>query len=449
MNLKFKIAIVLLLTSFSSFAQNAITSETAAQKEKRLEWWQDARFGMFIHWGLYSMPARHEWVRSKEKITNEAYQVYFENFNPVDFNPVKWAREAKAAGMKYAVLTTKHHEGFCLFDSKFTDYKATNTLAKRDLVREYVNAFRAEGIKIGFYYSLIDWHHSQFPIDKFHPLRPADNAPDSVWNKLNKNRDMAIYRKYLYNQVTELLSNYGKIDVLWLDFSYPEKHGKGKDDWNSVALLKQVRKLQPGIIIDNRTDLKDYKGAEDFETPEQVDPKELFKYRGKVWETCQTFSGSWGYYRDEKSWKTPLQLLDLLITSVANGGNLILNVGPTARGEFDYRANNALDSIGYWMHANSKSIYNCTYAPKEFIAPNDTRLTYNKQIGRLYVHLLKYSGGKIKLTGFKNKVKYAQFLHDNSELQIEKEDKHNNDLVLNLPKDQPPYVVPVIELFLK
>jgi alpha-L-fucosidase len=447
MTTKTKLTLILLLWSFSLFAQNAQRSETPAQKEKRMAWWEDARFGMFIHWGLYSLPARHEWIRSHEKISDKAYQVYFENFNPVDFNPVQWAKEAKAAGMKYAVLTTKHHEGFTLFDSKYTDYKAPNTPAKRDLVREYVNAFRAQGIKIGFYYSLIDWHHPDFTIDKYHPLRPDDNKPDSVWDNLNKNRNMARYRKYLFNQVTELLTNYGKIDILWLDFSYPGKHGKGRDDWGSVELLKQVRRLQPGIIVDNRTDLKGYKDAEDFETPEQVGPEELMKYRGKTWETCQTFSGSWGYFRDEKSWKTPKQLLDLLITSVANGGNLILNVGPTARGEFDYRANNALDSIAYWMHANDRAIYNCTYAPKEFVAPANTRLTYNKNTRRLYVHLMEYPSGTIKLVGAKKMVRYAQFLHDNSELKI-KWDNEGDDLIINLPADKPPYIIPVIELVL-
>jgi alpha-L-fucosidase len=279
MTTKTKLTLILLLWSFSLFAQNAQRSETPAQKEKRMAWWEDARFGMFIHWGLYSLPARQAWIRRHEKISDKAYQVYFENFNPVDFNPVQWAKEAKAAGMKYAVLTTKHHEGFTLFDSKYTDYKAPNTPAKRDLVREYVNAFRAQGIKIGFYYSLIDWHHPDFTIDKYHPLRPDDNKPDSVWDNLNKNRNMARYRKYLFNQVTELLTNYGKIDILWLDFSYPGKHGKGRDDWGSVELLKQVRRLQPGIIVDNRTDLKGYKDAEDFETPEQVGPEELMKYR--------------------------------------------------------------------------------------------------------------------------------------------------------------------------
>ncbi|KRT13674.1 alpha-L-fucosidase [Pedobacter ginsenosidimutans] len=441
-------ALFILGLTLPGFAQKRLGNETAAQKTKRMEWWTDARFGMFIHWGLYALPARHEWVRNYEHITNETYQKYFDQFNPDLFNPKKWAREAKEAGMRYAVLTTKHHEGFTLFDSKFTDYKATNTQAKRDLVKEFVEAFRAEGIKIGFYYSLIDWHHPDFPVDKYHPLRPNNDNEDE-YTALNKNRDMAKYRKYLYDQVTELLTKYGKIDILWADFSYPGKHGKGRDDWGSVALLKQIRKLQPQIIVDNRLDLNDYEDGTDFETPEQVSPKELEKYRGKVWETCQTFSGSWGYHRDENTWKSNRKLLDLLITSVANGGNLLLNVGPTARGEFDNRANIALDSLGLWMHANSKSIYHCTFAPTEFKAPEGVKLTYNNDTKKLYVHLFEYPNtGYITLDGYKDKAKYAQFLHDNSEIQIDTQKSTGNNLVLKLPKKKPDFEIPVIELTL-
>lgn len=425
-----------------------LSGETASQKKVRMQWWEDARFGMFIHWGLYALPARHEWVKNHERLTSEQYQVYFDNFNPDQFDAKKWAKQAKAAGMKYAVLTTKHHEGFCLFDSKYTDYKATNTAAKRDLVREFVDAFRAEGIKIGFYYSLIDWHHPDFTIDDLHPQRLAEGKDSADYAVLNKGKDEKRYRQYLYNQVKELLTNYGKIDILWLDFSYPRKTGKGRNNWGSAALLKMIRKTQPGIIVDNRLDLNDYTDGYDFETPEQVQPSELSKYKGKYWETCQTFSGSWGYYRDEHSWKTHRQLLDLLITSVANGGNLILNVGPTARGVFDYRANRALDSLSYWMHANSRSVYGCTFPPREYALPEGSanRLTYNPVTRRLYLHLFDYpANGKLVLPGYSGKIKYAQLLHDASEVLYRQEGK---DMVFQLPSQKPAFEIPVIEFVL-
>jgi len=446
-----KVSLLLLfimITTASMFAQKRIGNETAEEKKKRMEWWTNDRFGMFIHWGLYSLPARHEWVKNAERMTNEEYEKYFKIFNPDLFDPKAWAKKAKAAGMKYAVLTSKHHEGFNMFDSEFTDYKSTNTPAKRDLVKEFIEAFRAEGIKVGLYYSLIDWHHPDYTIDEVHPQRPLVNS-DTAYARLNKGRDMAKYRKYLYNEVTEILTKYGKIDILWLDFSFPGKYGKGRDDWNSVELLKQIRKLQPGIIVDNRLDLNDYEDGVDFETPEQVSPEELAKYRGKVWETCQTFSGSWGFYRDENTWKTNKQLLDLLISSVSNGGNLLLNVGPTARGEFDSRASTALDSLGTWMHSNSKSIYGCTFAPAEYKVPANTKLTYNANAKRIYVHLFEYPSGTLTLPGYKNKIVYAQFLHDNSELKFKKTDANSDDLIIELPEKKPAFQVPVVELVLK
>lgn len=451
MNRKLQLlAMALLIMASSALAQTKrIGNETDAQKQKRMQWWEDARFGMFIHWGLYSLGARHEWLKHNEHMTNEQYQKYFDQFNPDHFDPHKWARAAKAAGMKYAVLTTKHHEGFCLFDSKYTDYKATNTKAHRDLVKEYVQAFREEGLKVGFYYSLLDWHHPDYTMDDAHPLTQVDTS-QANYDRLNKGRDMAKYRQYLKNQITELLTNYGKIDILWLDWSWNKgaKHGKGAKDWGSVELLKLVRKLQPGIIVNNRLGLYDYKDGGDFETPEQVSADALNKYRGKTFETCQTFSGSWGYYRDENTWKTHRQLLDLLITSVSNGGNLILNVGPTARGEFDYRATNALDSMAYWMHANDKAIYNCTYAPASFQVPEGTKLTYNPTTRRLYIFLYDYPKGKLLLPGYGGKIKYAQFVNDSSELLYKPSDSNTKDLVLGLPDKKPPYEIPVVELTL-
>jgi alpha-L-fucosidase len=370
-------------------------------------------------------------------------------FNPDMWDPHEWAKMAKAAGMKYVVLTAKHHEGFCLFDSKFTDYKSTNTPYGKDIVKEYVEAFRAEGLKVGFYYSLLDWHHPDYTIDSNHPLRQTS---DSAYARLNKGRDMSKYREYIKNQVRELLTNYGEISIIWFDFSFPGKNGKGHDDWDSENLLKMARSLQPGIIVDDRLDLENVEGGWDFTTPEQVQVSKWPEINGKKvpWETCQTFSGSWGYYRDEYSWKSPAQLLELLIESVSKGGNLLLNVGPTARGVFDYRAQDRLKAMGEWMKYNNRSIYNCTEAPADFIAPPNTLLTYYPVTKRLYVHLLAYPLGSLTLTRMADRVKYIQFLHDASEIRFRSgSDENKNDLILSLPVQKPPSEIPVLEVFLK
>ncbi len=433
-----------------------LPKETAQQKQERMRWWTEARFGMFIHWGLYAQPARHEWVKKNERMTNEEYQKYFEVFNPDLYDPHEWARMAKAAGMKYAVITSKHHEGFCLFDSKYTDYKATNTPAHRDLIRPWVDAFRAEGLRVGFYYSLIDWHHPSYTVDSNHPQSAKS---DEEYARLNQGRDMAVYRQYLKDQVRELLTNYGKIDIIWLDFSFPGKNGKGRTDWDSENLLKMVRELQPGIIVNDRLDLLDVPGGWDFRTPEQFKPREWLTMNGVrvAWETCQTFSGSWGYYRDEMTWKDPKQLLVLLIETVSKGGNLLLNVGPTARGTFDERAQDRLQAMGRWMYVNNRSIYGCTQAPEGFKVPENSLLTYNPATRRLYVHLLDWPMGQLTLEGYADRVKYAQLLQDASEVQMSSqkdtdwmpEDAKPGDLVLRLPVVKPNVEIPVIELFLK
>jgi alpha-L-fucosidase len=436
--------------------QAQLPRETAEEKEDRMAWWTQDRFGMFIHWGLYAMPARHEWVKRYERMTNEDYEPYFEMFDPDLYNPQEWAKMAKVAGMKYAVITSKHHDGFCLFDSKYTDYNATNTPAGRDLLKEWVEAFRAEGLKVGFYYSLLDWHHPDYTIDRNHPLSASS---DEEYEELNKGKDMDVYREYAKNQVREILTNYGKIDIIWLDYSFPSgKHGKGRNDWDSENLLAMVRELQPGIIINDRLDLLDVEGGWDFTTPEQYKVSKWPEKNGKKvpWETCQTFSGSWGYYRDEATWKDNKQLLVLLIETVSKGGNLLLNVGPTARGTIDYRAEERLTDMGTWMDVNSRSIYGCTEAPAEFTPPNHTLLTYNPETNRLYVHLLDYPMKWMTLEGFGGKVKYAQFLHDGSEIKFG-EPRHNvthqeslgeNDLMLILPMVKPNVEIPVIELYL-
>ena len=437
----------LLIISQSAYSQ--LPKETEAQKTQRMKWWTDARFGMFIHWGLYALPARHEWVKNRERLTNEQYQKYFDNFNPDLYNPKEWARMAKAAGMKYVVLTAKHHEGFCLFDSKYTDYKSTNTPYGKDLIKEYVEAFRAEGLKVGFYYSLIDWHHPDYTIDSRHPQRQDH---DTAYTRLNKGKDMKKYQEYMKNQVRELLTNYGEISIIWFDFSFPGKNGKGHEDWDSENLLKLARSLQPGIIVDDRLDLKDVEGGWDFTTPEQYKVEKWPEVNGKKapWETCQTFSGSWGYYRDETSWKSTPQLLELLIESVSKGGNLLLNVGPTARGTFDYRAQERLQSMGEWMKVNGRSVYGCTEPPAGITTPPNTLMTYNPVTRRLYIHMLAYPMGRLDLKNMADKVKYIQLLSDASEVRYTTGRAETaNDLQLTLPIQKPPVEVPVLEVFLK
>jgi alpha-L-fucosidase len=411
-------------------------------------WFIQDRFGMFIHWGAYAAAARHEWIKSREEIDDAHYQTYVDHFDPDLYDPKEWARTARQAGMKYAVITAKHHEGFCLWDSKLTDYKATNTPAKRDLLQAWVSAFRDAGLKVGFYYSLIDWHHPEFPIDIYHPLR---NHPDAL--EMNKTRDVRKYAAYLHGQTRELLTQFGKIDIIWFDFSYAGRDykgmpGKGHDDWQSEKLLQMVRELQPHIIVDNRLDLPAENA--DIHTPEQFQPRGWVHVDGKpvVWETCQTFSGSWGYYRDEYTWKSPEQLVQMLVNSVACGGNLLMNVGPTARGVFDQRALDALGVYGEWLRLNARSIYGCTQSA--FTAPPDCRFTQNGK--RLYLHVFNWPFRHIHIDGLKGKVAYAQLLHDASEIKIAEKswdvETGGETLTLELPVRKPDVVVPVIELFL-
>ncbi len=415
-------------------------------------WYTAARFGMFIHWGLYALPARHEWVKSREKLSDEHYQTYFDRFNPTLYDPVEWARTAWDAGMRYVVLTSKHHEGFCLWDSQFTDYKATNTPYGKDVLTPFVEAFRARGFRIGFYYSLIDWHHPDFPIDVLHPLRSRKDVAE-----LNAGRDIRKYASFMRDQVRELLTQFGTIDILWFDFSYPQLNykglpGKGRDDWESEQLAALVRELQPQVLLDNRLDLPE---AADIYTPEQIQPTEWVHVDGEpvVWEACQTFSGSWGYHRDEESWKSPGQLIRMLVNTVSCGGNLLMNVGPTARGTWDARAVDALAVYRDWMELHEESIYGCTQS--EFNEPQDCRLT--QKGNKIYVHIFAWPFMYLFLKGLGGKVAYAQLLHDGSEIGMNdvpvwqrqhlKEDE--STLILTLPVKQPDVVVPVVELTLQ
>ena len=415
--------------------------------EQRRAWFIQDRFGLFIHWGIYALAARHggnglaEWIKSGEKMSDAQYQRYFEYFDPDRYDPAAWARMAKRVGMRYAVITTKHHDGFCLWDSQLTDYKATRTPAGRDLLRPWVEAFRAEGLKIGFYHSLLDWHHPEFPLDGFHPHRD-----DLTFREANQQRDMGKYVSYLHGQVRELMTNYGQIDILWLDFSYPEmdwgwSKGKGSQDWQGQRLVEMVHELQPALLLNDRVGVNP-----DFYTPEQTQPAQWVQVDGRrvTWEACQTLNGSWGYDRDNLDWKSPDLLVRMLIDTVSKGGNLLLNVGPTARGEFDARSQASLDAIGSWMHFHDRAIYGATAS--DWIAPADCRLT--QRGNRLYVHVFAWPMQTLHLLGLASRVDYAQLLHDGSEIHLQTNEQ-DDVLTLTLPVQRPDVLVPVLELFLR
>ena len=410
-------------------------------------WFTESRFGMFVHWGLYSLAARHEWVKGRERLTDERYQPYFDHFDPDLYDPADWARQARRAGMRYVVLTTKHHDGFCLWDSALTDYKATMTPYGRDLIAPFVSAVRAEGLRVGFYHSLLDWHHPDFPIDVHHPLRDAGDVAAA-----NAGRDIGRYADYLHAQVRELLTGYGTIDYLFFDFSYAGRPGrwggKGPADWRSEELLALVRKLQPDIVVNDRLDIPG-----DFVTPEQYQPPAPLR---EPWEACQTINGSWGYDRDNLDHKSPDLLVRMLVDTVAKDGNLLLNVGPTGRGLIDPVAERTLGAIAAWMRLHGRAIHGC--GPADAVAPPDCR--YTQRGDRLYLHLFAWPFGHVHLPGLAGRVRYAQFLHDASEVQTRVIDTDQaadtttmgglpaQTLTLDLPVQRPDVAVPVVELFL-
>ena len=389
----------------------------------RSKWFVESRFGMFIHWGLYAIPARGEWVRANERISVADYQPYFDSFDPIDYDPKAWARAAKQAGMKYAVMTAKHHDGFCLFDSKLTDYKATNTKAGRDLVREYVEAFRAEGLKVGLYYSLLDWHHPDYPhfSDRIHPMRgnAAYESMDHNWDN---------YLDYFHGQVRELLTGYGKLDLMWFDFSYGEM---SCEKWKAKELVEMMRSLQPHILIDNRLEAAgEHIGSlatkdptpwsGDFASPEQIIPPEGL--RNEVgdpipWESCITMNRHWGYCAGDTDFKNATLCVRKLVECVSKGGNLLLNVGPDAKGNIPAESLNILRGIGDWMARNSDSIYGCGRAELE--KPEWGRYTRNGN--KVYGHVTEAPIGALPLYGISaEEIGSMRLLSDGSEIKMSK-----------------------------
>lgn len=375
---------------------------------------------MFIHWGLYAIPARGEWVMSHEEMELEDYMRYFREFNPREYDPSKWAKAAKMAGMKYAVLTAKHHDGFCLFDSKYTDFKSTNTKLGRDIVRDYLDAFRAEGIKVGLYFSIIDWSHKDFPKygDRQHPRRNDERYKD-------EKIDFDNYLNFMHSQIEEIVTGYGKLDILWFDFSYDDMKG---EKWRATELVNMVRKHQPDVIMDNRLEgAGDDQGSivtdnplpycGDFACPEQILPPEgVTDIHGNPipWELCCTINNNWGYNNTDRDYKSSKLLIRTLVECVSKGGNMMLNVGPDADGRIPKESMDVLEEIGEWMRKNSESIYECGRSN----LPKPEWGRYTDGNGAIYAHVYEDTVGSLALTGIApDHIEALYYLADGSEVR--------------------------------
>jgi len=357
---------------------------TAAEKDRdrRMKWWREARFGMFIHWGLYAQLGRHEWVMNRERIPVQEYEKLAATWKPKRRPARQWAALAKKAGMKYMVMTTKHHEGFCLWDTQQTDYNAARCGPGRDLVGEYVDACREFGLKIGFYYSLMDWHHPD-------GARCAKSEPA-------RRR----FVDFTHAAVRELMSNYGKIDILWYDVSWPLR---SPELWESKKMNRMVRRLQPDILINNRSQL-----PEDFGTPEErIQAAEA----GRDWEACMTFNGSWGYmpYAPDEDWHSSRDVLNMLLTCASGQGNLLLNIGPAPDGSVPAIARQRLLPVGRWLANYGEAVYgkaDRTAGRLEF--GNFGRYTLKGKTA--YFLSGRWPGSEMAIGGFRTKLAKATLL---------------------------------------
>ncbi|MBN1338199.1 MAG: alpha-L-fucosidase [Bacteroidales bacterium] len=396
------LAALLLLTTCDPPPKD-FTAESPAEKDRRMEWWREARFGMFIHWGLYAIPAGEwkgethhaEWIRTTAQIPLEEYDLFRDQFNPVRFRADEWVKMAKNAGMKYMVITSKHHDGFCLFDSKHTDFDVMSTPFERDILKELSDACREEGIKMCWYHSIMDWRHPDYlPRRDWETDRPEGDA------------DMDRFMVYLKNQLAELVGNYGEIGVLWFDGEWEGawKHEHGRDLYNFV------RNLQPSIIINNRVD-KGRSGMAgltreggymgDFGTPEQEIPETGLP--GVDWESCMTMNDHWGYNQYDNNWKSTSDLIRKLADIASKGGNFLLNVGPKPDGSFPEESVERLNEIGAWMKINGEAIYGTSASPFRHLSWGRCTQKQTAKGTRLYLHVFELPENRLlRISGLYN-----------------------------------------------
>jgi len=380
-------------------------------REARMAWWKEARFGMFIHYGLYAQLGRGEWVMNRERIPLAEYAPLADAFAPRPDCAEEWARTAVAAGMRYVVLTTRHHDGFCLWDSQLSDFTAVKRGPRRDLVAEYVTACRRHGLRVGLYYSLKDWSHPNWL-----SLRRGDSAGHET------------FLRYIHGQVRELCSNYGPIDVLWYDGPGPyDAAGWRAEEMNGIA-----RKLQPQILINCRSHL-----PEDFDTPEQhvqASPP------GRAWESCMTLNQSWGYHGGDLNYKSPGEVVSTLARTVHRGGNLLLNIGPEADGSVPPESAAILRQVGRWMQVNGEAIYGSVPSALEWacygVPTQRGQCTYLLQD--------KYLGPEFCIAGAGRTVKEVRLLATGQELAFRQDGDRVH--ISGLPRNPPDRVCPVVRI---
>ncbi|MBS1714264.1 MAG: alpha-L-fucosidase [Armatimonadetes bacterium] len=437
----------LLLLTLAALPLLGHAQETKVQKDARMKWWREARFGMFIHWGTYSVLAGEwngrktygEWIREEAHIPLTEYDKVKDRFNPVKFDAEKWVSLAKGAGMRYITITSKHHEGFALFDSKFSDYDVMGTPFKRDIMKELADACARQGVTMCWYHSIMDWHH-------------PDYLPRRSWETGDRpaaGADMDRYCEFLHNQVTELLTRYGKIGVMWFD-------GEWESTWNherGQKLYDLCRKLQPNVIVNNRVDvgrggmggMSDAGFAGDYGTPEQEIPATGMP--GVDWETCMTMNDHWGYCREDKNYKTTRQILRMLSDIASKGGNYLLNVGPTPEGEIPAESVQRLKEIGAWMKVNGDAVYG-THASVFKSLPWGRCTVKTAPTGStLYLHVFDWpSNGKLMVPGLGNQVVSARLMASKSKLSVS---STVDGVIVSVPKSAPDADVSVVELKVK
>ena len=431
----------LLLTATTIGAQE----ESKSDKDARMAWWRDARFGMFIHWGTYSVPAGNyhgarvgagEWIMNNSHIPIAEYEQFPKAFNPVRYDADAWVRTAKSAGMKYIVITSKHHDGFAMFDSKVSGYDIVHASPyHKDAIKALAAAAHRQGMRFGVYYSIMDWHH---------PDAQGPNAPDYNSSKASNPNFERYVQKYMKVQLKELLTQYPNIDILWFD-------GEWIPDWNNDRgrdLYAYVRSLKPGIIINNRVgNGRDGMGGMtkpgavglgDFGTPEQQVPPEGLP--GVDWETCMTLNDNWGFQSFDDNWKSPKTLIRTLVDVAAKGGNLLLNVGPTSLGEIPSQSIARLGEMGDWLRVNGEAVYGTSVSP--IGEPAWGR--YTAKPGKLYAHVFDWpKDSALKLTRLPSKPRSAYLLADHKPVVIE---DVKGEFIARLPRNAPSSIASVLVL---